>query len=672
MSCLPPPATFRLLDWLVGWDPDSVEGITGLELESGLQLAFIGGSGGIVPADDVGPWLSPAALARGCAPCEWYLVTPRPPASRLLRKDVCAPCFTEAEPGSVGILKCAVAVAAAGHHVAVSDAAQDAIFLFADHGRRLVSRVPFARPGALAFASSFSNSFSPGGEWLVYDTVRQRIAHLDLAGLARGTLAPVPPGPVDRMAVDAEQRLWIAVEESPLDGRPQVSLWFARRDDEQFTSATFDDLQRAFPLNGISVTNDCGFCLVDSSDCGPCFSWYGRELPKPLVPVPASAQYATQGQLLTLAIDSGVPRCRWHRVRWQGSVPPGTALSISVATSDQPQPAAQGVADGIWSAFAAGTPHPGDWQRVDNLDDFLVRQPAGRYLFVRIRMTGDGRQTPRLARMRIDLPRQTSLDQLPMVFRDSPEAEDFSERFLALFDSFLDDVDEKITRMPALLDPGGVPEGVLPWLGGFLDIAMDPAWDAARRRRLLQAAPRLFRMRGTVDGLRAALRLVFDVEPVIREAANERAWGAVGGVALSGGVRLFSPSQWRFRLDRSRLGRAPLRSVGQIELDPFTSVAYRFDVLVPLKLAAPLRQRVQQLIDAQKPAHTVARLMDSRGSFLLGGDLSVGADTILAPFDPSVLGAGGNVRLGRGTILSGARAAQAEGLRMPRLMQTME
>ena len=281
----------------------------------------------------------------------------------------------------------------------------------------------------------------------------------------------------------------------------------------------------------------------------------------------------TQGQLLTLAIDSGIPRCRWHRVRWQGSVPAGTTVSISVSTSDSPAPAAQGVADGIWAAFAPGRPHPVDWQRVDNQRDFLIRQPEGRYLFMRIRMTGDGRQTPRIRRMRLDFPRQTSLDQLPLVFRDTPEAEDFSERFLALFDSFLDDVDDQIARMPALLDVDGVPDGVLPWLGSFLDIAMDPAWDAARRRRLLQAAPRLYRMRGTVDGMRAAIRLVFDVDPVIREAANERAWGALGGVALGGGVRLFGPSQWRFRLDRSRLGRAPLRSVGQIELDPFSSVA---------------------------------------------------------------------------------------------------
>ena len=549
----------------------------------------------------------------------------------MLRKDVCAPCFTEAEPGAVSVLRCAVAVAAAGHNVAVADAGQDAVLLFADHGRRLITRVGFAAPGPVAYA--------PWQEWLVVDAARRRIARLDLAGFARGHLRPALPGPVNRLAVDAEERVWVAVEEAPLDGRAQVSLWVAARNETAFTRATVDDLQRAFEPNGITTTNTRGFCVATGdAACGPCFSWYGRELQTPLTAAAARAQYLTQGQLLTLAIDSGIPRARWHRVRWEGSAPAGTTLSISVSTSDSPAPAAQGVADGIWTGFAAGRPHPVDWQRVDNQRDFLIRQPEGRYLFMRIRMTGDGRQTPRIRRLRLDVPRQTSLDQLPLVFRDTPEAEDFSDRFLALFDSFLDDVDDQIARMPALLDIDGVPDAVLPWLGSFLDIAMDPAWDAARRRRLLQAAPRLYRMRGTVDGMRAAIRLVFDVDPVIREAANERAWGALDGVALNGGVRLFGPSQWRFRLDRSRLGRAPLRSFGQIELDPFSSVAFRFDVAVPLRLDPPLRQRLQQLIEAQKPAHTVARLLDSRGQFVLGGDVSVGIDTMLTPFAPSVLG----------------------------------
>jgi phage tail-like protein len=663
MTCAADSATFRLLDPLVGWDSASAEGIAGLDLASGLQLGFVGGAGGIVPADDVSPWLAPAALARGCAPCEWLLVTPAPPQSRLLRKDACTPCFTEATPGAVGVLQGAVAVATAGRHVAVVDAVQHAVCLFADHGRRLITRVAFSHAGAVAAA--------PWLEWLVADAQHQRIARLDFAGFHLGHLPLALPGVVDRMLVDREEHIWLAVQEAPADGRPQVSLWRAARTAPAFTRATLDELQRAVEANGIALADARGFCFAGVPEpaqaaCGPCFSWYGRPLTTPLAALETGMQYLTQGQLLTVAIDSGKPRCRWHRVRWQGSIPAGATVSMAVATSEDPTPAPQGVADGAWATFAAGLPHPGDWQRIDNAHDFLIRQPEGRYLFVRIRMTGDGRQTPRVTRIRLDFPRQTSLDQLPAVFRDSPEAEDFTERFMALFDSFLDDVDEQITRMPALLDVDGVPAEVLPWLGSFLDIAMDPAWDVARRRRLLQAAPRLYRMRGTVDGLRAALRLVFDVEPVIREAAYERAWGALGAITLNGGTRLFSPAQWRFRLDRSRLGRAPLRSVGQVELDPFTSVAYRFDVLLPLQLDATMRQRVQQLIDAQKPAHTVARLHDSRGRFLLGGSASVGIDTMLAPFAPSVLGSGGNVALSRATVLSGARAAHAD-LDLPRL-----
>ncbi|MGI9303098.1 MAG: phage tail protein [Gammaproteobacteria bacterium] len=644
MSCVRLPATFRLLNHLVGWDPDVVESITGLDQDSGIQLGYLGQAGDLVPRDDISRWLPPANLAPGCGPCEWYLVTPCPPASRLLRRDSCQPCFTEPNPGAIGVLQGAVAVAVAGRQVAVADPGRNTVLLFVDGGRRRLNSIPFDTPGPLTYA--------PWQEWLVVDQAAGLLVRLDLAGFARGRHPAGLPGNVNRLAVDDQCRIWLAVDAQPIEGRPQVSLWVAERTGSRFEPATLDQLQRAFPANAISFTSTGGFCLADELDCGPCFSWYGRTLSASLSKPPATAQYATQGQLLSLAIDSGIPRCRWHRVRLEGSVPSSTSLSFSVSTSEVPTPQAQGIADGDWSAFAPGRPHPADWQTGTGSPDFLIRQPPGRYLFVRIRMTGDGVQTPRLQRVRLDFPRQTSLDQLPLVYRDTPQAEDFGERFLALFDAFLADVDEQIERLPALLDVPGVPDSVLPWLGSFLDIAMDPAWDTARRRRLLQAAPKLYRMRGTVDGMRAAIRLLFDVDPVIREHADERPWGSLGSVSLSGGVRLFSPSSWRFRLDRSRLGQAPLRSFGQADLDPFSAVAYRFDVIVPLSLDPPTRQRLQQLIDAQKPAHTLARLFDGSGRFALGASVRVGIDTVFKHFEPSVLSNEGCVQLGRYTVLS--------------------
>src|SRR5262249_1877300 len=136
--------------------------------------------------------------------------------------------------------------------------------------------------------------------------------------------------------------------------------------------------------------------------------------------------------------------------------------------------------------------------------------------------------TPVVRRIRLDFPRVTSLDFLPPVYRERPEAEDFTERFLSLFDASIAEMDRAIERAPALLDIEGAPDELLPWLGSFLDVAPDPSWDAERLRKILRAAPELYRRRGTKEGLAEAIRLVFDVEPAIQEMAAERDWGGLG------------------------------------------------------------------------------------------------------------------------------------------------
>src|SRR5262249_7687676 len=151
-------------------------------------------------------------------------------------------------------------------------------------------------------------------------------------------------------------------------------------------------------------------------------------------------------------------------------------------------------------------------------------------------------------------------ESLPPVYRETPEAEDFTERFLSLFDATIGDLDRAIERGPALLDIDGVPDELLAWLGAFLDIVLDPAWDPVRRRAILHAAPDLYRRRGTVAGLIETIRLVTGATPLIEEFPLERAWGAIGRETRLGAVRLFGRAHTRFRLDASRLCEATIRS----------------------------------------------------------------------------------------------------------------
>jgi hypothetical protein len=123
--------------------------------------------------------------------------------------------------------------------------------------------------------------------------------------------------------------------------------------------------------------------------------------------------------------------------------------------------------------------------------------------------------------------------------------------------------------------------------------------------------------------------------------------------AKLGSVRLFGKTRSRFRLDRSPLGGAPLRSYGNPDQDPFTAGSYRFNVLVPAipNMTQQDRDRLTSLIESQKPAHTVASLRVGGTGFLLGSWSAVGVDTSFTPLAAPILGSAGNIRLNRMSIL---------------------
>ena len=646
MSCGGATQTFRLLDAFVGWEEFDYKNLTGLSDPDGVRLAQK--SPGAIDPNDVWPYIPPPQLARGCSPCEWYLVPPVPPSPRLLRRDVCSgqwlPLWSRnCDPD---LLVARVAVAARGHNVAVSDPGANTVWVWSNGGERLSAIITIAQPGPIAFA--------PWGELLVTAKGSAKILRFGLIGDARGALALTSPEDIETIAVSDDCSVWLMTRGS--DG--SLRLWRAAHDGTQFEPASIEDLAKAFRPTGLNAVSSLGFCLEDHGPDGlpvtHCFTWYGRPIDHAEIKPPFPPQRYKQGQLLTQAIDSGIPRCRWHRLRIDADVPPSTTLSVAVSTSETDQPHDQGDpnADPLWKDFPAGRPHHLDWQAAQNGSlDFLVNQPPGRYLFLRLRLTGDETTTPVVRRIRLDLPRVTSLEFIPPVYRELPEAEDFTERFLSLFDASIAELDRAIERAPALLDLDGAPDELLPWLGSYLDVAFDPAWEAERLRNILRAVPELYRLRGTKEGLSQAIRLVFDVEPAIQEMAFERNWGGLGGGTRLGAVRLFGKSRARFRLSSSALSSAPLRSFGNTDTDPLTAHAYRFRVLVPpgRRLSQGNRERLERLIASQKPAHTVASIRVGGEGFIAGIWSAVGVDTVLTSLPPRVLGT--NIRLGRMSVL---------------------
>lgn len=603
--------TFRLLDPYVGWDETGDCTLVGLDDPAGLRLPRLGPAPDGPDRDSLLPWFPDPRLAPA-----WYLLT----GDQVLRRDGCggfAPVAGAPEP---------VAVAAAGHWLAV--AAADGVHVWWREGEQLTGIAEAGGPAArLALTAS--------GTVLVAAPAGTDLRVFGPDGLPRRTWRTGLPGRVDGLRVGPDHRVWLLIEDAGA-----WRLFVAERIGAAPATASVVDLR---PSTLVAATAD-GFCLsrpetVDADAGVDCYDWRGR--PRDATPETPAPTLAAEGELTTTAIDSGLSRCRWHRIRVDADVPAAATLRVSVAVTEDAEPA-----ESDWQHAATGA------------TDVLVDQPPGRYLYLRLRLESDGVVTPVVRRIRLDFPRSTSADLLPAAFREDPAADDFTERFLSLFDATIEDIDRVIDRYPGLLDDRTLDAEALPWLGGLLGLAFESGWDTGVRRALIAAAPRLFRGRGTAAAVREAVSIVFGVEPVIDELWAERAWLRVGTDGRLGSARLSGRARGRMRVGAALAG-APLNSAGDPYADPLREHAYRLRVSLPARAARPPDpDALARLLRSQTPAHTVAEVHRGGLGWVLGVRSVLGVDTALEPLPPTVLGpvAGGNpVRLNRQSVLAARR-----------------
>jgi len=95
------------------------------------------------------------------------------------------------------------------------------------------------------------------------------------------------------------------------------------------------------------------------------------------------------------------------------------------------------------------------------------------------------------------------LDYLPGVFRSDP----FLARFLLIFQSIVDPIEQSIDGTHHLLDPGLTPARFLPWLASWVGVELDPSLDETSQRELIRRAVELSRWKGTRRALREELRI---------------------------------------------------------------------------------------------------------------------------------------------------------------------
>jgi phage tail-like protein len=219
--------------------------------------------------------------------------------------------------------------------------------------------------------------------------------------------------------------------------------------------------------------------------------------------------YVDEGEF-TATFDGKEPDCTWHRLFLDACIPPDCGVTVfSRAANDRDLlPSADEYEERPLQRRKGGSELP--WTKdVNDTWELLFQRAKGRFLQLRVVLSGNRRTSPHIRAMRVYYPRFSYLHRyLPAVYREDADSAWFLERFLALFEGFFTAIEERIAAAHCLADVRCAPADTLEWLASWFAVALDPAWDEHRRRLFLQHAVDFFMWRGTTPGMIMALRLV--------------------------------------------------------------------------------------------------------------------------------------------------------------------
>src|SRR3954471_17217129 len=177
--------------------------------------------------------------------------------------------------------------------------------------------------------------------------------------------------------------------------------------------------------------------------------------------------------------------------------------------------------------------------------------------------------------------RESNFKWLPAIYQLADiNGRNFYRDFLWIVQHLFGSVEEILDLIHSYFDPYEAPEHFLPWLASWSAMVLEEDWPLEKKRRLIRKAIELYRIRGTVKGLKLFISLFTGHEPDIKE------------------------NVWPFR--GWRIGATSEIGTDSVVLPP-VNLAHTFVVEMPVsyKDVSPESViRIHEIIQMEKPANT--------------------------------------------------------------------
>jgi phage tail-like protein len=328
-------------------------------------------------------------------------------------------------------------------------------------------------------------------------------------------------------------------------------------------------------------------------------------------------------------LDTMEEETQWHKFGLDADIPEETQVRISYFASDY----REGFIHGEYIHYSDYMTDPDIplrdklmrtrdlWSEpIVNPKDALLMNAKGRYLWFKIEMVGSEHKSPFIRKLRVYFPRVSLISYLPPIYQEDKDNERFLERFLAMFGTFYQEMENKIEGISSYFDPNAVSGEYLKWLGGWLAISEEEAWGETKLRLLIKQAPELYKLRGTRQGLIRMLNIYTGKDPFL--------------------IEYF---QFKQMHETSELRALFARLYGD---NP-----YCFCVMLPPECVRTDKQRliIEKIIEDQKPAFTDGKLIVLQAWMYADMHTYLGVNTYLS--EPSLLNLDGRSSMPYNTVI---------------------
>lgn len=181
--------------------------------------------------------------------------------------------------------------------------------------------------------------------------------------------------------------------------------------------------------------------------------------------------------------------------------------------------------------------------------------------------------------------RESYIKWLPAIYqRSDATGRNYVRDVLWIIQHLFGSIESVLDGIHLYFDSYETPEQFLPWLAAWSAMILEPDWPIAKKRRLIKKAMELYRLRGTVRGLKLFISLFTGFEPHLAE------------------------NEWPF--NGFRIGVSSTVGIDTVILPPVDK-SHSFVVVMPHEFRDTSPEeiiRLHEIIDKERPSHTTYML----------------------------------------------------------------